>query len=158
MVLAASGFCLIALSGWAHCEVPCGIYDDALRCKLIEEHLSTIQKSMEQIAALSQEKTPNWNQIVRWVRNKEEHADRIQEIVSQYFMTQRIKPVDAKDLKVYGDHVHKLVLLHEMLVYAMKAKQTTEAAHVEKARSLLVDFQEAYFSPQDQEHLQEHNK
>ena len=29
--------------------------------------------------------------------NKEEHANQLQHIVTQYFMTQRIKPVDQKD-------------------------------------------------------------
>ena len=33
----------------------------------------------------------DYNQLVRWIMNKEEHANKIQEIVTQYFMTQRIK-------------------------------------------------------------------
>ena len=39
------------------------------------------------------------NQLVRWVDNKEIHADELSEIVTYYFMTQRIKPpaADADD-------------------------------------------------------------
>jgi hypothetical protein len=55
----------------------------------------------------------NYNQLIRWVSNKEDHANEIQEIVSQYFMTQRIKP----DTKNYSQ---KLALLHNMLIYAVE--------------------------------------
>ena len=36
----------------AHCEVPCGIYDDTMRLDQIAEHVKTIEKSMNQINAL----------------------------------------------------------------------------------------------------------
>ena len=75
----------------AHCEVPCGIYDDELRAKLIYEHTVTIEKSMKKIVELSQQQPVDYNQLVRWISNKEEHASKIQHIISQYFMTQRIR-------------------------------------------------------------------
>ena len=34
---------------WAHCQVPCGIYDDALRIVQLREDFHTIQKAMNQI-------------------------------------------------------------------------------------------------------------
>ena len=79
---------------FAHCEIPCGIYADSVRITLIKEHITTIEKSMNQIEEISQSSKPNYNQLVRWVNNKEEHAMKIQEIVSQYFLHQRIKIVD----------------------------------------------------------------
>ena len=66
----------------AHCEIPCGIYDDQLRAQLIAEHATTIEKSMTSILALSTEKPVNYNQLARWVSNKEGHANEIQHIVS----------------------------------------------------------------------------
>ncbi|MFC1579429.1 superoxide dismutase [Ni] [Thermodesulfobacteriota bacterium] len=122
----------------AHCEIPCGIYGDQARIHMIEENITTIEKSMKSIKALQAEKPTNHNQIVRWVMNKEKHADAIQETVTQYFMTQRIKP-DTKD------YDKKLGLLHKMLISAMKCKQTTDTAHVNNLRSLLNQFQKIYF-------------
>jgi len=129
---------------YAHCEIPCGIYNDDARLAAIEEHVTTIEKSMKSITELSAEKSINYNQLVRWVDNKEHHADQIQEIVSQYFMTQRVKPVDEKDVAAYDTYVKQITLLHQMLIYAMKAKQTTDPAVVETLRSLVVDFRAAY--------------
>lgn len=139
------GASLAAAAGvLAHCEIPCGIYGDDLRFALLAEHIDTIEKSMKEIVALSAAKTRNDNQIARWVANKERHADEIQEIVAQYFMTQRVKPADAGDAAARARYVEQITLLHEMLVAAMKAKQTTDLAHTERLRALLADFKEAY--------------
>ena len=122
----------------AHCEIPCGIYDDRLRTQLIAEHATTIEKSMKQIMTLSKAQPTNINQIVRWVSNKEQHASEIQHIVSQYFMTQRIKP----DQKKYSE---KLTVLHKILIDAMKCKQTTDLANVAALRDHLKEFEALYF-------------
>jgi len=122
----------------AHCEIPCGIYDDQLRTQLIAEHATTIEKSMIQIMALSKANPTNTNQLVRWVTNKESHATEIQQIVAQYFMTQRIKP----DQEKYSE---KLILLHKMLVAAMICKQTTDLSHVNALRAHLKEFEMLYF-------------
>lgn len=122
----------------AHCEVPCGIYDDEMRTDLIAEHATTIEKAMVQISELSGKTPHDYNQIVRWVVNKEHHATEVQHIVSQYFLTQRIKP----EADQYGK---KLELLHQMLLAAMKCKQTTDVSNVKKLQSLLKDFEVLYF-------------
>ena len=122
----------------AHCEIPCGIYDDQLRADLIAEHSTTIEKSMKKIVELSKQNPVNYNQLIRWISNKEKHADEIQHLVTQYFMTQRIKP----DAKKYSE---KLAVLHKMLIYAMKCKQSTDVAHVSTLRSLTKEFEILYF-------------
>ena len=126
------------LSAGAHCEIPCGIYDDKMRITLLREHLSTIEKSMRQITALETEAPGNANQLVRWVMNKEAHADDIQHITAQYFLTQRIKPGAP-------DYIEKLSLLHQMLVTAMRCKQTVDVAHVAALRNLVSQFEALYF-------------
>lgn len=120
----------------AHCEIPCGIYDDEARINLIFEHAGTIEKSMKKITELEGGK--NANQLVRWVTNKEKHAELLQEIVTQYFMTQRIK-LDA------ADYDKKITALHKMLVFSMKCKQTTDTANVEKLRAAAEEFKMLYF-------------
>ncbi len=130
---------------FSHCQVPCGIYDDQMRIKMIAEHITTMEKAMKQVTELSKEKTPNYNQIVRWVMNKEKHAEELSDIVTYYFMTQRLKPTPQTDAGKYGHYQKKLELLHHILVYTMKAKQTTDLAHIKKLRELLKKFETAYF-------------
>lgn len=136
LIVVWSTLLFVAGNAFAHCEIPCGIYDDEVRMSLIEEHAATIEKSMNQIVEL--EKGGNANQLVRWVTNKETHANELQHIVTQYFMTQRIK-FDTPD------YDKKLAALHEMLVYAMKCKQTTEVKNVEMLRQAAEKFHKLYF-------------
>ena len=129
---------------YSHCQIPCGIYDDEARFNEIAEHITTIEKSMKQINTLSAETKPNMNQIVRWVNNKEAHADELSNIVTYYFMAQRIKIAPENNIPEYKKYVRKLTLLHDMLVTTMKAKQTTDTANVTKLRTLLNQFHDAY--------------
>jgi nickel superoxide dismutase len=137
---------VIALGSMAysHCQVPCGIYNDPMRFDMLAEHITTIEKSMKLITELSGQDKPNMNQIVRWVQNKDVHADEMSHIITYYFMAQRIKLPEKDNVKAHNDYVKKLTLLHEMLVYTMKAKQTTDLENVARLRSLLHDFQHAY--------------
>lgn len=129
---------------YSHCQIPCGIYDDQARFDMIEEHITTIEKSMKQITELSKSDKTDLNQIVRWINNKEEHADELSHIVTYYFMAQRIKPVDKTEPKAYNEYVKKLTLLHEMLIHSNKAKQTTDLSTVEKLEALSAEFQNVY--------------
>lgn len=130
----------------AHCQIPCGIFDDELRVQLIEEHITTIEKSMTQIVALGKATPVDYNQLVRWVDNKEKHAQEIQDIVTAYFMAQRIKPaVDHDDQKAMNEYIHKLAILHSIQVHAMKAKQGTDLGEIETLRKMVTEFRKAYF-------------
>ena len=146
--------CLIVFISlvYSHCQIPCGIYDDDTRFTLMAEHIATVEKSMKQINELSGQGEKNYNQIVRWVQNKENHADYIMEIVSDYFMAQRIKPADKTNSSEYEKYVKELTLLHEMLVYSMKAKQTTELSNVERLKTLLGEFKTIYFEKREHKH------
>jgi len=148
------GIAIVALLGMgltaglvqAHCQIPCGIYDDDARLAAIAEHIGTIEKSILQIQALSADRKPNHNQLVRWVMNKETHADAIAEIVTYYFMAQRVKPADPTDQAAQARYVQQLTLLHQMLVASMKAKQTADTTHTKKLKELLDGFAHAYGS------------
>lgn len=136
----------------SHCQIPCGIYNDEMRFSMIEENILTIEKSIMEINKLSNETDKNYNQIIRWILNKEKHADDIAHLVSVYFLAQRIKPVEEKDSASQKDYLAKLSLLHEMLVYAMKAKQTADMSVCERLRSLLKSFHSAYFKKETDKH------
>jgi nickel superoxide dismutase len=130
----------------AHCQIPCGIYDDELRVQLIEEHIGTVEKSMKKIVEIAAQDDEDYNQMVRWVGNKETHAQEIQDIVTAYFMAQRIKPPkDHSDEDAVKVYLHKLALLHAIQIHAMKAKQSTNLEEIESLRNLTAKFRTAYF-------------
>ena len=146
---------VISSSLYAHCQVPCGIYGDQTRFDMLREHITTIEKSMKQIDELSGDKSTNMNQLVRWINNKEKHADEFTEIVTYYFLAQRLKVKDRIDASLV-DYQNKLTALHQMMVYSMKCKQTTDLENANKLKSLVDEFEELYFSKEDIKHLKDH--
>ena len=82
-IVAAAVIGAAAWRAYPHCQIPCGIYDDDARLAAIREHIGTIEKSMRKIDELGTAEKPNYNQLVRWVGNKQQHADEISRIVTR---------------------------------------------------------------------------
>ncbi len=136
----------------AHCQIPCGIYNDALRIITMKEDFQTIKKSMDQIEKLSSLSDPlSKNQTTRWINTKESHAQDIQVVISEYFLTQRIKESDK-------EYTKKLEYLHKLLVIAMKCKQTINISYIDQASSLIDDFSRIYFDKHGLQHLEKLSK
>ncbi|MDQ1256819.1 MAG: nickel superoxide dismutase [Candidatus Hydrogenedentes bacterium] len=143
MVMTVGLMLLAAQPVFAHCQVPCGIFDDEMRAKMVEEHIVTIEKAMNEINEtmanvedLAYDGALKVNQMVRWIETKDEAADAIGEIVTSYFMAQRLKPVEGDDAAAKEKYVTQLTLLHEMLLASVAAKQSTDLAVVEKMRTI----------------------
>ena len=125
-----------------HCQIPCGIYADDVVFGELMTDVETIEKAMKQIDALGKDPSSEPNQLVRWVTNKEAHAQNIQDTMSAYFLAQRIK-LDLKETD--KEHYYKLVgLAHKVTVLAMKCKQTTDLGNAEALHEALHAFQNAY--------------
>ncbi|WP_300462234.1 superoxide dismutase, Ni [Desulfobacula sp.] len=104
----------------AHCQIPCGIYNDAARVDQMLEDTATVLKSCKLIATLSgKTDAQSQNQLVRWVMNKEVHAQRVIATISDYFLTQRVKTSQT-------DYVERLKKHHAVIVAAMAAKQNAD--------------------------------
>lgn len=121
ITLAVVGYGLLSpQASHAHCQIPCGIYDDYARVQGMLEDATTVEKSATLIAELAgKTDAQSQNQMVRWVMNKEHHAQKIIATISDYFLTQRVKP-DQKD---YAERLSKH---HAVIVAAMQAKQNAD--------------------------------
>lgn len=108
---------------FAHCQVPCGIYDDHARVHLMLEDAVTVTKAATLITELAgKSDAQSQQQLVRWVMNKEQHAQKVITTISDYFLTQRVKM--SQD-----DYVERLKKHHAVIVAAMKAKQHADVKY-----------------------------
>ena len=111
---------------YSHCQIPCGIYDDHARVKAMLEDAATARKSISQIAELSgKNNSQSNNQLIRWVMNKEKHAQSIISAISDYFLTQRVKSTQK-------DYSERLQKHHAVIVAAMRVKQNADIKYVDK--------------------------
>jgi nickel superoxide dismutase len=109
----------------AHCQVPCGIYDDHARLHGMLEDATTVKKATVMLSELAgKEDAQSQNQIVRWVSNKESHAQSIIATISDYYLTQRVKPGQT-------DYAECLMEHHAVIIAAMKAKQNADGQYAD---------------------------
>ncbi|MAF41894.1 MAG: superoxide dismutase [Cyanobium sp. ARS6] len=143
MKLLFTGFSLAAAlvsTGVAHshCQLPCGIYDDHARVHSMLEDADTIQKTVILIKENSgKNDAQSNNQLVRSIANKESHAQSIIETISDYFLTQRVKPSQS-------DYTERLKKHHAVIVASMKAKQNSDLQHVDDLKLAIVELEQYY--------------
>ena len=122
----------------AHCQVPCGIYGDQRRFEEMLEDVATIAKAITQINELAEKSDAlSHNQLARWVATKEAHASNIQKVIADYFMAQRIKSTNE-------NYIKQLTAAHDVIVAAMKCKQTVDPASAEALKKAVFDLYRAY--------------
>lgn len=128
-----------ATTAQAHCQVPCGIYGDQLRFQQMLEDEHTISKAQISINELSGSSidAQGHNQLARWVVTKEDHAQRIQTTIAEYFLAQRIKP-DA------DNYAKTLMAAHKVIINAMKCKQSADPATAKALETSILDLYRAY--------------
>jgi len=147
-ILAVALFSFIAGAWWtmaqpsasAHCQIPCGIYDDPARIAGLKEDAATIRKAVVSMKEMMGPQDHShgeagdllmFNQGSRWVLAKDQHAQMIQDVTSYYFLTQRVKAVPSGE-EGHDTYMAQLAGFHRILVAAMKCKQTVDLKNVDE--------------------------
>jgi nickel superoxide dismutase len=127
-----------SITAYAHCQIPCGIYDDHARIEQMLEDSATILKATRLIVQLSgKTDAQSQNQLIRWVMNKEKHSQNVISTISDYFLTQRVKASQK-------DYVERLKKHHAVIVAAMKAKQNVDEKVVLLLQKCIEDLSPYY--------------
>lgn len=116
---------LLPNSATAHCQVPCGIFDDHARVHAMLEDAVTVAKACKLMAELEgKTDAQSVQQFIRWTNEKETHAQKIIKTTSDYFLAQRVKT----SMEDYND---RLLAHHAVMIAAMKAKQNADVKFAE---------------------------
>lgn len=94
----------------AHCQMPCGIYNDQMVYDKIDEYYKTMVKA---VSALNDNKFTNLhdrNQFIRWVTQKDKQSDEMADVICTYFLMQKIPPDDEDSFDLVKS-AHKLLFL-----------------------------------------------
>ncbi len=130
---------------FGHCQIPCGIYDDERVFSELYEHVETIHKAVDVLSVSPNLEDPlAMQQFVRWVTNKDDHASKIQSIMTDYFLSQRLS--GAIKTNTFNKTYHnKLKSIHLIIFNSMKAKQTVSLDVVESLNQSIKSFESLYF-------------
>src|SRR5205085_11755115 len=83
-------YCQISLN--AHCQMPCGIYHDDMVYDQIDQYVETMFKGTSVLAKNKFSTNAERNEFVRCVCNKERMSDELANLLTTYFLQQKIKP------------------------------------------------------------------
>lgn len=110
-----------------HCQVPCGIFDDPKLVAEVKEAVATITKAINEVNKYfaGTQTAQTFNQMTRWVNTKEEHANKIIHLIGDYCLCQRVKTTGVFETE--KDYVDALKAHHQVMIWAMKSKQSTDA-------------------------------
>jgi nickel superoxide dismutase len=141
---ALAGLTMVPIALPAHCQVPCGIYDDHARVMAMAEDAETVIKAVTMMNELAgKHDVQASQQFIRWVNNKEQHAQKIISTMADYFLTQRVKTSQS-------DYTARLAKHHAVILAAMKAKQQSNLAVAQELFDAIKSL-EAYY-PHEHQH------
>jgi nickel superoxide dismutase len=138
-IVSVALLCTCASIAMAHCQVPCGIYGDQLVFEQMLQDEHTISKAQIQLNELAdgEADAQTINQLGRWVATKDSHATKIQDTIAHYFLAQRIKSANP-------EYVKQLTAAHNVIVTAMKCKQSADPVTAEALEKAIFDLYRAY--------------
>lgn len=127
-VLAA--LCVSPIGLFGHCQMPCGIYHDDNVYGQIDQYIETMYKAVSEINANKFETVKEKSQFVRWVYQKEKQSSEAADLITTYFLQQKIKPGE-------DDTSVKSIAAQKLLFLMVQIKQSTDI-------KLVNDFKEEW--------------
>lgn len=109
----------------AHCQMPCGIYHDDMVYDQIDQFVETAYKGISVMNESKFNTVKEKNEFVRWVIQKEKCCNEATDLITAYFLQQKIKPDEPDTMK-------RLQSAHKMLFLIVAIKQNTELDFVKQ--------------------------
>jgi nickel superoxide dismutase len=109
----------------AHCQMPCGIYHDDMVFDQVDQYVETMYKGMSILNSSKFHGVHDWNEVIRWVMLKEKESDSVTNLLTTYFLQQKIKPGET-------DTAKRLVSCHKLLFLLVGIKQNTSIKFVQE--------------------------
>ena len=108
----------------AHCQMPCGIYHDEMVFNQVDQYIETMYKGITELKNSKFSNSVERNNFIRWVTLKESASDEMANLITQYFLQQKIKPGEP-------DTAKRLVSAHKMLFELTAIKQNVDLKMIE---------------------------
>jgi len=126
LVLAALALCLVSVEKLeAHCQMPCGIYNDDMIYDYIDQYIKTMYKGVSVMNNSKFSNPQERNEFIRWVIEKEKKSDEIAAMITQYFLQQKIKGGEP-------DTAKRLASAHNLLCTLVTIKQHSSTEFIEE--------------------------
>ncbi len=121
----------------AHCQMPCGIYHDEMVFNQVDQYIETMYKGMTELKNSKFSNALERNNFTRWVLLKETASNEMADLITQYFLQQKIKPGEP-------DTAKRLASAHKMLFELTAIKQNVDVKMVEEFADEWENFKQMF--------------
>lgn len=109
----------------AHCQMPCGIYHDDMVYDQIDQFVETVYKGISVMNESKFATVKDRNEFARWVGEKESSCCETANLITVYFLQQKIKPGE-------DDTIKRLTSAHKLLFLLVAIKQNPDLEYVKQ--------------------------
>jgi nickel superoxide dismutase len=95
----------------AHCQMPCGIYNDQMIYDQVDQYFETMAKAVHYLKNHNSNNLQDKNQFVRWILTKEKESDEVARTLTTFFLQQKVSPSDEPETTALVKSLHKLLFL-----------------------------------------------
>lgn len=99
--------------------MPCGIYRDDMVFDMIDQYVETMHKAMHELDHINTKTVEGKNQFIRWILTKEKESDSAANLITTYFLQQKISPAGI-------DTERQVLAAHKLLFQLVAIKQSTK--------------------------------
>jgi len=108
----------------SHCQMPCGVYHDDMVFDEVDQYVETMYKGVSVLKNSAFVTLKERQDFIRWVMEKEKESDKVAELITKYFLQQKIKPGEVDTQK-------KVLAAHNLLFLLVGIKQNCSLEEVE---------------------------
>lgn len=123
LLLAISSALFLHQDVSSHCQMPCGIYHDDMVYDQIDQYVETMFKGISVLNENKFDTVKAKNEFVRWVMLKEDASEEVANILTTFFLQQKIKPGEP-------DTDARLRSAHKLLFLTVQIKQNSDTQFV----------------------------
>lgn len=128
------------------CETACSdIADDEAAFARIEENIQAIEAETAYILEWQADPVTNTNPIALSVGRRIQNADKIREVLTDYFLYQRIMPTAENRGSDVEKYRQRLALIHSLLNALIQTKDSYDPNVTVNLRSKLDEFKNFYY-------------
>ena len=121
----------------AHCQMPCGIYHDDLVFDQVDQYIETMHKGITVTNDSAFSNVHDRVETIRWVVLKDKESDTIANLITTYFLQQKIKPGEPDTQK-------RVMSAHKLLFQLVAIKQNNDLKFVKSFSDEWDQFKELF--------------
>jgi hypothetical protein len=150
LMIAAGSLLIYASPVSAACETSCSdLVDDDSAFARIQENISALEAETVQIQQWQADPIANMLSIAQAINRKTQYANAVREVLTDYFLYQRLQPSEDVLGSEYQSYAARLGLFHQALNAAVLTKENADPSAIQDLQHKVEAFKNHFLGNAD---------